>query len=92
MEKVSSKCCRRSESASPKMVLTVLVGILWSGNVETKLVKEGGRHAIEQEDRAIEVANDDQIAVRRRRSDCRDGTRLVRYLRGIRGPYLKEWK
>ena len=66
VKRVLSNRWRRRVSASPMIVWIVLVGILWKGKVETKLVEKGGGHAVEEKDRAVDVANDDYIAVGRR--------------------------
>ena len=65
-------------SASPMIVLIVFDGILWKGNVETNLVEKGGGDAVEEKDGAVEVPDDDEIAVGGRGSDGGDGTRLRR--------------
>ena len=65
-------------SASPMIVLIVFDGILWKGNGETKLVEKGGGDAVEEKDGAVEVPDDDEVAVGGRGSDGGDGTRLRR--------------
>lgn len=78
MNKVLSNRWRRSESASPMMVLIVLFGILWKGKRETKLIKKGGGGAIEKEYRAVDVANNDEVFVGWRRSNGSDWAGMVR--------------
>lgn len=69
VKRVLSKRWRRSVSASPMIVLIVFDGILWKGKVETKLVEKGGGDAVEEKDGAVEVPDDDEIAVGGRGSD-----------------------